>query len=306
MALGIALGGAVRGLESAERAKLGQDSLALQRDRFEADNAIAQERLAMARQQQALGQAADSRAQLDNLTSQGVQAAKIVLESGGTAEAKQSALRQIFEPIIEVNPDAAQRLQQLEVLAGLPGKSETLGLKDQTSIEGRLRGDFSKMSKEFIGVRDAHNRVRASAENSSPAGDMALLFNFAKVLDPASTVRESEFRALAQAGAFGERVKSQVNRVLTGKGLTDAVRKDFVTRSESLFRTKERQHKKVESQFKNISERMGVDPRNVVLDLGVASNPIEEARAAISKGAPREAVLQRLRENGIDPTGTGL
>lgn len=33
------------------------------------------------------------------------------------------------------------------------------------------------------------------------------------------------------------------------------------------------------------------------------SGAIDEARAAISRGAPRDAVIQRLRENGIDPSG---
>jgi hypothetical protein len=35
-----------------------------------------------------------------------------------------------------------------------------------------------------------------------------------------------------------------------------------------------------------------------------AANPaLDQARAAIAKGAPRDAVIKRLRENGIDPTG---
>ena len=34
-----------------------------------------------------------------------------------------------------------------------------------------------------------------------------------------------------------------------------------------------------------------------------ATKPLDAARAAINNGAPREAVIQRLRENGIDPAG---
>jgi hypothetical protein len=32
-------------------------------------------------------------------------------------------------------------------------------------------------------------------------------------------------------------------------------------------------------------------------------DPLAEARAAIARGAPRDAVIQRLRQNGIDPAG---
>lgn len=36
---------------------------------------------------------------------------------------------------------------------------------------------------------------------------------------------------------------------------------------------------------------------------GPSSGAIDSARAAIARGAPRDAVIQRLRENGIDPSG---
>ncbi|MEM8882399.1 MAG: hypothetical protein AAGC82_17565, partial [Pseudomonadota bacterium] len=65
--------------------------------------------------------------------------------------------------------------------------------------------DFSDrqgLRKEFIGqttVKDfrkqaeAFGRIDASAFEPSPAGDLALIFNYMKVLDPGSVVRESEF-----------------------------------------------------------------------------------------------------------------
>jgi hypothetical protein len=42
-------------------------------------------------------------------------------------------------------------------------------------------------------------------------------------------------------------------------------------------------------------------PRNVAP--GVTGDPLAAARAAISKGAPRDKVIQRLQQNGIDPGG---
>jgi hypothetical protein len=36
---------------------------------------------------------------------------------------------------------------------------------------------------------------------------------------------------------------------------------------------------------------------------GAAGDPLQEARDAINRGAPRAAVIRRLRENGIDPSG---
>ena len=35
----------------------------------------------------------------------------------------------------------------------------------------------------------------------------------------------------------------------------------------------------------------------------VAGSPLDRARAAIAAGAPREQVIERLRQNGIEPEG---
>lgn len=131
--------------------------------------------------------------------------------------------------------------------------------------EGKLRDDYNQLSKTFIGVRDAHQRVMASANDPSAAGDLALIFNYMKVLDPTSVVRESEFAQAAQTGAFGERIKSAVNKVISGERLSDAIRKDFLDRSDRLYQAAEQNQVDLEGRFKGISERSGVNPENVII-----------------------------------------
>ena len=54
------------------------------------------------------------------------------------------------------------------------------------------RREFSGLPavKSFAEQASAYGRVVASAEDPSPAGDLALIFNYMKVLDPGSTVRD--------------------------------------------------------------------------------------------------------------------
>ena len=98
-----------------------------------------------------------------------------------------------------------------------------------------LRKEFLDQSSEFIKQRDAIERVNASAEDPSPAGDLALIFNYMKILDPASVVRESEFVLAAQAGSYGDKIQAQVGRVLSGERLNPDMRADFVKRAGKLF-----------------------------------------------------------------------
>lgn len=131
--------------------------------------------------------------------------------------------------------------------------------------EGKLRDDYNQLSKTFIGVRDAHQRVMASANDPSAAGDLALIFNYMKVLDPTSVVRESEFAQAAATGAFGERIKGAVNRVVNGERLSAEIRNDFLDRSHRLYEAAETNQVDLEQRFTDISSRSGVNHQNVVI-----------------------------------------
>ena len=56
-----------------------------------------------------------------------------------------------------------------------------------------------------------------------------------KLLDPGSVVRESEFRAAASAGAFGEKMKNLIDKPLSGALFTPEVRADFVEKAENFL-----------------------------------------------------------------------
>ena len=137
----------------------------------------------------------------------------------------------------------------------------------------KLRGEFRNLSKTFIDQRDAFGRIQASADDPSPAGDLALIFNFMKVLDPGSTVREGEAASVQNAGSIPERTWGLYNRVLTGQKLSPAQRTDFVRRANRLFNTANNQHSKRVGEFTRLATKVGADPSEVVLDLTSAISP---------------------------------
>lgn len=81
-----------------------------------------------------------------------------------------------------------------------------------------------------------------------------------------------------------------------------SVRQDILRRAKALAEKRLRENQERASQL-----RAGTfyKPEGAKAGGGAtgASSVLDEARAAISKGAPREAVIQRLRERGIDPAG---
>ena len=132
--------------------------------------------------------------------------------------------------------------------------------------EQNIRKEFQNVTKDFRSVRDAYARVNASAKNPSPAGDMALIFNYMKILDPGSVVRESEFALAAQSGHYGDQIRTLVGRVLTGERLSANMRADFVSRAQTLFNERSTQYQQTSQEFKNLASQYNMDPDRVVLD----------------------------------------
>ena len=136
--------------------------------------------------------------------------------------------------------------------------------KGKNEQENKMRDDFTKASGEFVKVRDAHQRLLESADNPSAAGDMALIFNFMKVLDPGSTVREGEFATAQNAGGIPDRIRGQYNKVMSGERLAPDVRKDFVDRSDKLYKGALTNHESIEKDFEEKAKRAGVRPEQIV------------------------------------------
>jgi len=138
--------------------------------------------------------------------------------------------------------------------------------------EDKLRKDFNGITKDFRSVRDSISRVRSSAEEPSAAGDLALIFNYMKILDPGSTVREGEFANAQNSAGVPDIIRAQYNRIASGKRLSDTQRKDFVGRANKLFDKRQMQYKKTSKEYEKLSKRYGLSPENIVLDLDIVED----------------------------------
>ena len=129
-----------------------------------------------------------------------------------------------------------------------------------------LRDEHTKNSGEYIKVRDAYGRVLSSGVNPTAAGDLALIFNYMKMLDPGSTVREGEFANAQNSGSLSDRIIAQYNSVNAGTRLSQPQRSDFLDRSKSLYENAFTSQKYLDESYKELSDTFGVDSKKVVID----------------------------------------
>ncbi len=140
---------------------------------------------------------------------------------------------------------------------------------------GKLRGEFTKATKGFASVNDAFGRIRASVTSPSPAGDLALIFNYMKMLDPGSTVREGEFATAEQAGSVPMRVVSMYNRLVSGERLSEPQRKDFFNRAGMLYKQAKGLYDRRAGEYTRIANSIGVDPSQVIVNQAIVdTSPI--------------------------------
>lgn len=136
-----------------------------------------------------------------------------------------------------------------------------------TDIAG-FRKEFTKQSGDFIKLRTAIKKI-----NNTPAtgpGDIAMVFNYMKILDPASTVREGEFATAANAGGIIESVRNQINKVIGdaqfGTILSPKNREQFRSAATLLFDTQLESQLQSEREFSRIATESGFKPSQVIVD----------------------------------------
>lgn len=179
----------------------------------------------------------------------------------------------------EVRSRAAKARAEERAAALPPGMRPPTN--EQIDNEAKVRGEYTGQLKDFVNVRDAFGRVAAAAEDPSAAGDLALIFNYMKMLDPGSVVREQEFANAQNAAGVPERIRAAYNNALKGERLTDNTRADFLDRAGRLFSTQLDSANKTREIYGGLADQYGFDRNRVTpdLSLGVTSDIIRPKAA---------------------------
>lgn len=149
--------------------------------------------------------------------------------------------------------------------AGYDGLGKWKTLDEKVKAEGALRDDYLKQAQPFVTIRDAKNRL----DNIAPtgAGDIALLFQYMKILDPGSTVREGEFATAASVAGVPGQIEGIRRQIVGGGRLSDSARKQIFDQSNKLYQAAALQHDKLTTTFANIAKKNRLDPNNTIPDI---------------------------------------
>jgi len=190
---------------------------------------------------------------------------------------------------------------------------------DKQKLEDGYRAEYTKSAAPYKAMQEAMSSIFASAALANPAGDVALVTQFRKLLDPTSVVRESEFAQTAEAGGLITKLQAELSKV-SGTGLiAQETRDQIVTLGRELMRKADAYERRRREDIDYRADKYGLD-KKAIYGVGVAGemptdlpdypnmtmeqrakiNPltfktVEEARLFIDSGA---RLLQKLIGGG--------
>ena len=194
-------------------------------------------------------------------------------------------------------------------------KEREFGLKEQeygiktTQKQRKFADDLRKersglpTTKATQEVSAAFNKVQKAAEEPSAAGDLSLIFNYMKMLDPGSVVREGEFANAQNAAGVPTRVQNLYNRVISGERLSGMQRGDFMKQAGKVYSAQKAVQDRVDKSFMDLAQKRGIDPKDVFLEFGAEPYKARK-RGPVRQKEPRFNLLSDI-PSLIEPAQAG-
>lgn len=182
-------------------------------------------------------------------------------DTGGSILVFKKGTRILVETIPKtMTPDQQARIV-IDQKKATQEERDRLGARRKT-----LRESWQKAIKEPSIAFFAFEKVRESADLNSAYGDVALLTNFMKVLDPGSIVRESEFDMIANTGGLPVAIANAFRKSANGELLSTEQRNLLVTAAMANLKPYITEVESQQTIFNKEAEKLGVDAANVFVN----------------------------------------
>jgi hypothetical protein len=162
-------------------------------------------------------------------------------------------------------------------------------------VADNLRNEYNRrVDKIREGVGHAENATTLLSDPSigqDAIKQISLIFAFGKMIDPASVVRETEQKMLADARGLYESLKQYIPALQTGAKLAPSQLKSMQSVAQSLLQGSQTRMKDLDDYYINLAKRRQVDPQDVLPSysgVGSSTGGNDLAAAAAAELAKRQ------------------
>jgi hypothetical protein len=176
------------------------------------------------------------------------------LATNAETRAEQQAYRQQQDAVM--NEIRAMNAQTARIAAGNTQNNRNF------SVEDRMADDYDKAIKNDKIIVNAFENLKSTPQ--SAAGDISFIYQYMKMLDPGSVVREGEFATAQNAAGVPDRILNVYNRALRGERLNPKQRQDFLGTAAELANVAGRRMEGVRTDMTSKAQRRGVNIDNII------------------------------------------
>ena len=181
----------------------------------------------------------------------------------------------------KAQPQATKPEKPAKMLGDVPADVA----KVEMDLAGKYRADKTVQAHELM--KNELAQLRTLANEGTPQSDQALITKFAKILDPGSVVRETEFAITERGGGLIDSMRNTLSKAAGTGRLQPGQRQNLIQTAEALFRGIEETYQAKRQQFIEQGKLYGARPEAVV---GV------EQTAPAARGGMTPEKKKRLEE----------
>ncbi|CAM4320914.1 lytic transglycosylase domain-containing protein [Stenotrophomonas indicatrix] len=169
----------------------------------------------------------------------------------------------------ERQPPAGYRFtvdgRQLEAIPGGPAdRKNNPAPGDMAKAEQDLRKEYTTQIKGAQTVVNSYGQIAQAAKSPSAQNDLALIFSYMRMLDPASVVREGEFATAQNAAGVPDQIRNAYNKAVNGERLNPEQRTGFVSSAKGLRDQAQQQIDGYREQYSDLAKEYNYSPERIV------------------------------------------
>ncbi|MBL4591254.1 MAG: hypothetical protein JKY96_04775 [Phycisphaerales bacterium] len=152
------------------------------------------------------------------------------------------------------------------VVPDLQVEPEPIDPQKVFSREQGLRKEYSnhQQTKRHNALLFGLETVRTGLGLGTGAGDIAGVFGFMKLIDPTSTVRETEFATAENASGVSEKIRGLWNKTLRGERLTPEGRANLAQAAQGLYERSAHYQQALNDRFTGIAGHHEINSESVI------------------------------------------
>lgn len=193
------------------------------------------------------------------------------------------------------DPENVYQLTAEGGISVVPGTRNVSSTNRQ--IEGELRSQFLQLQpvRDFMALQPAIREIEQAAtrENPTRINDINLVFAYAKMLDPASVVREGEQIMITRSGGPIEALRGMINGLNGGATIAPETRASILTEARSRFNSAREAFELFAEEYRGLATDYGVNPDRVVRPLRGAEPPqraVPGQAGILPRAAPQQPI----------------